>query len=71
MTANGGVSFWWQQVGLPAQRPALPGDRVVTADLHAYWRFQSDYLMRIPSVQSVKTDVPMETIKRSHELPLG
>jgi DNA-binding Lrp family transcriptional regulator len=44
--------------------------RIVTADLHAYWRFQSDYLMRIPSVQSVKTDVPMETIKRSHELPL-
>lgn len=44
--------------------------RVVTADLHAYWRFQSDYLMRIPSVQSVKTDVPMETIKAGHELPL-
>ena len=44
--------------------------RVVTADLHAYWRFQSDYLMRIQSVQSVKTDVPMETIKRSFELPL-
>ncbi|SEQ24273.1 DNA-binding transcriptional regulator, Lrp family [Devosia sp. YR412] len=45
--------------------------RIVTTDLHAYWRFQSDYLMRIPSVQSVKTDVPMETIKRSYELPLG
>jgi Lrp/AsnC family transcriptional regulator, leucine-responsive regulatory protein len=44
--------------------------RVVTADLHAYWRFQSDHLARIPSVQSVKTDVPMETIKRSYELPL-
>ena len=44
--------------------------RIVTTDLHAYWRFQSDYLMRIPSVQSVKTDVPMETIKRSYELPL-
>lgn len=44
--------------------------RVVTADLHAYWRFQSDRLTRIPSVQSVKTDVPMETIKRSYELPL-
>jgi glycine/D-amino acid oxidase-like deaminating enzyme len=23
---NGGVSFWWQQTGLPDQRPALPGD---------------------------------------------
>lgn len=44
--------------------------RIVTADLHSYWRFQSDHLMRIPSVQSVKTDVPMETIKRSHQLPL-
>lgn len=44
--------------------------RVMTTDLHAYWRFQSDYLTRIPSVQSVKTDVPMETIKASTELPL-
>jgi DNA-binding Lrp family transcriptional regulator len=44
--------------------------RIVTADLHAYWRFQSDHLMRIPSVQSVKTDVPMETIKASRELPV-
>ncbi|HYZ69142.1 MAG TPA: FAD-dependent oxidoreductase [Mycobacterium sp.] len=24
MTANGGVSFWWQQIGLPPSRPALP-----------------------------------------------
>ncbi|WP_254052179.1 FAD-binding oxidoreductase [Aeromicrobium sp. A1-2] len=23
---NGGVSFWWQQVGVPAPRPALDGD---------------------------------------------
>ena len=44
--------------------------RVVTADLHSYWRFQADHLTRIPSVQSVKTDVPMETIKRTLELPL-
>ncbi|MFB9310967.1 glycine/D-amino acid oxidase-like deaminating enzyme [Agromyces hippuratus] len=26
MTANGGVSFWLQQVGLPTPRPAMPGD---------------------------------------------
>ncbi len=45
--------------------------RIVTADLHAYWRFQADCLTRIPSVQSVKTDVPMETVKRSFELPLA
>lgn len=44
--------------------------RVVTADLHAYWRFQADHLTRIPSVQSVKTDVPMETIKRGYNLPI-
>ncbi|GHA23949.1 AsnC family transcriptional regulator [Devosia pacifica] len=44
--------------------------RVVTSDLHAYWRFQAEHLTRIPSVQSVKTDVPMETVKRSHALPL-
>lgn len=25
MTANGGVSFWWQQLGVPKPRPALPG----------------------------------------------
>lgn len=29
MTANGGVSFWWQQLGMPAQRPALDGDTEV------------------------------------------
>lgn len=45
--------------------------RIVTADLNSYWRFQSDHLARIPSVQSVKTDVPMETVKRSFEIPLG
>jgi DNA-binding Lrp family transcriptional regulator len=44
--------------------------RIVTADLHSYWRFQADHLTRIPSVQSVKTDVPMETIKQGHELPI-
>jgi len=27
MTGNGGVSFWWQQLGLPAGRAPLPGDR--------------------------------------------
>src|SRR6478752_4350146 len=29
MTGNGGVSFWWQQIGLPSPRSALPGDRDV------------------------------------------
>ena len=44
--------------------------RIVTADLNSYLRFQADHLTRIPSVQSVKTDVPMETVKRSFEIPL-
>ncbi|WP_405218724.1 NAD(P)/FAD-dependent oxidoreductase [Agrococcus sp. Ld7] len=26
MTVNGGVSFWWQQLGIPRQRAALDGD---------------------------------------------
>ncbi|MGW8484386.1 NAD(P)/FAD-dependent oxidoreductase [Microbacterium sp. NPDC055903] len=26
MVHVGGVSFWWQQLGLPSPRPALPGD---------------------------------------------
>ena len=44
--------------------------KIVTADLNSYWRFQADHLTRIPSVQSVKTDVPMETVKRSYAIPL-
>ena len=44
---------------------------IVTTDLHSYWRFQADHLTRIPSVLNVKTDVPMETLKRSFELPLA
>ena len=44
--------------------------RIVTADLHSYWRFQADYLTRIPTVLNVKTDVPMETLKHSFELPV-
>lgn len=27
MMGNGGVSFWWQQLGLPSPRTPLPGDR--------------------------------------------
>ena len=53
----------------PAECDALL--RIVTADLNSYWRFQADHLTRIPSVQSVKTDVPMETVKRSYAIPLS
>ncbi|MGV2100004.1 Lrp/AsnC family transcriptional regulator [Rhizobium sp. 21-4511-3d] len=44
--------------------------RIVTSNLHSYWRFQADHLTRIPSVLNIKTDVPMETVKQSFELPL-
>jgi glycine/D-amino acid oxidase-like deaminating enzyme len=42
MTANGGVSFWWQQLGVPDQRPALDGDldvdvAIVGAGLTGLW----------------------------------
>jgi hypothetical protein len=42
----------------------------MVADLNAYWRFQADRLTRISNVRNVKTDVPMETVKRSYETPL-
>nr|WP_041795434.1 Lrp/AsnC family transcriptional regulator [Pararhodospirillum photometricum] len=45
--------------------------RIVAADLEAYRRFQVEHLTRIPGVQSIKTEIPMETIKLAHELPLG
>ncbi len=44
--------------------------RVVAADLDAYRRFQIEHLTRIKGVQSVKTDIPMQKIKLSTELPL-
>lgn len=44
--------------------------RVVAADLDDYRRFQSQYLARIAGVQSVKTDIPMQKIKVTPELPI-
>jgi DNA-binding Lrp family transcriptional regulator len=44
--------------------------RVVAADLDAYRRFQVEHLARIKGVQSVKTEIPMQRIKLSTELPL-
>ncbi|CAN0624728.1 Lrp/AsnC family transcriptional regulator, leucine-responsive regulatory protein [Burkholderia multivorans] len=44
--------------------------RIVTQDLASYRRFHADHLTRIPGVQSVKTEVPMETVKLTHALPL-
>ncbi|WP_202314521.1 MULTISPECIES: Lrp/AsnC family transcriptional regulator [unclassified Mesorhizobium] len=44
--------------------------RVVVADLEDYRRFQAAHLTRVNGIQNVKTDVPSETVKQSHALPL-
>lgn len=44
--------------------------RVVAADLEAYRKFQGEYLVRIKGVQSVKTEIPMQRIKLTSELPI-
>ena len=44
--------------------------RVVAADLDAYREFQAHSLTRIKGVQSVKTEIPMQKIKLTSELPL-
>lgn len=44
--------------------------RVVVADIDAYRRFQVDHLTRIKGVQSVKTEIPIQKIKLTSELPL-
>lgn len=44
--------------------------RVVAADIDAYRQFQSTHLTRANGVQTVKTDIPMQKVKLSTELPL-
>ncbi|HHR6573334.1 TPA: Lrp/AsnC family transcriptional regulator [Providencia alcalifaciens] len=44
--------------------------RIVTEDMASYRRFHADYLTQIRSVQSIKTEVPMETVKVTYALPL-
>lgn len=44
--------------------------RVVAADLDDYRRFQVNHLTRIKGVKSVKTDIPMQKIKLTSELPI-
>lgn len=58
---------WWSHV--------MAGDcdlllRVVAADLEAYRRFQIAHLTSLSVVQNVKTEVPMEKIKLTTELPV-
>ncbi len=44
--------------------------RIVVADLDAYRRFQVEHLNRIKGIQNVKTEIPMQKIKQSWQLPL-
>ncbi|RJT41440.1 Lrp/AsnC family transcriptional regulator [Mesorhizobium waimense] len=44
--------------------------RIVAADLDDYRRFQINHLTRIKGVQNVKTDIPMQRIKLTSELPV-
>ena len=44
--------------------------KVVAADLDDYRRFQTEHLGRIEGVNSVKTDIPLQKVKQTWELPL-
>jgi len=44
--------------------------RVVASDLDAYRQFQIKHLSRIKGVQSLKTEIPMQKIKLTTELPI-
>ena len=45
--------------------------RVVAPDLEAHRRFQAEHLARVKEIRNVKTEIPMQQIKLSTELPLG
>lgn len=44
--------------------------RVLAEDISAYRRFQIEHLNSLPGVQSVKTEIPMQRIKYSSEIPI-
>jgi DNA-binding Lrp family transcriptional regulator len=44
--------------------------RIVAKDLDEYRRFQTEHLGNIRGVRSIKTEVLMQNIKRSFEIPL-
>lgn len=44
--------------------------RVVTRDLEDYRKFQIKHLTRKNGVQSIKTEIPMQNIKLTTEIPL-
>ncbi|WP_371679670.1 Lrp/AsnC ligand binding domain-containing protein [Microvirga sp. KLBC 81] len=44
--------------------------RIVAADLDAYRRFRIEHLGCIKGVRNIKTDIPMQKIKHSWEIPV-
>lgn len=44
--------------------------RIVVSDLDAYRKFQIHHLTQISSVQNVKTEIPLQTVKKTTALPL-
>ena len=44
--------------------------RIIAADLDDYRKFQMDHLTRIESVQNVKSEIPMQKIKFTSEIPV-
>lgn len=44
--------------------------RIVVANLDAYRQFYANKLTRLRAIQSVKTDVPMDTLKLTYSLPI-
>lgn len=44
--------------------------RILARDIEDYRRFQIEHLNSLPGVQNVKTEIPMQRIKYSHEIPI-
>ncbi len=44
--------------------------RVVAADLDGYRRFQIEHLGRIKGVRNIKSEIPMQRVKQSTEIPV-
>ena len=64
-----------QKLGQVLECHFMAGDcdfllRVVAADLDGYRRFQSEHLGRIAGIRKLQTEIPLERIKQSCELPL-
>ena len=44
--------------------------KVVCDDLNAYRKFQNEYLTRKIGIQNIKTEIPMQNIKSTTEIPV-